>query len=553
MIIYLLKSALCLLLLFAFYKTALENEKIHNFKRFYLLGSLLFSMILPLITFSYHTEAIEIPAKNHAVPVIMQNAENSNFQHSVWNVSDFIPEILWTVYGIGFAILGIRFLRNLMHFGNKISLNEKVVSGKFINVLLPIKTAPHSFLKYIFLNKKDFEENKISTEILKHEQAHVSQKHSWDILIIEFLQVIFWFNPLFLFFKKSIQINHEFLADEEVISSNTDAFEYSQLLLNYSAGSHHSGMSSAFNHSLTRLTIFGKKFFIEKPGRHVKKRILMISKPFSGKRMAARLSLLLPVIALCLLFFNNEIVAKPPSGETINNRTFMSNFKEQVQQENSFQQKRKSISILIGGESVLLNDEKAKLEDFRKKLNSLTRDWTEEEIANANLNISISNAEKGFLQKLNKEYLETRFAKIKGGSLLPSPPPESPHKDFPAPPPPPAMEDANATAPPAPPVPDSIYSNRKMSQAMRLHYSKDSVRIEEMMERRMALMQERQKEMEQRQKDLQKRQKEMQKRMETSEEMRAKMEERREEFEQRRIQMEKRRDSVYKIIRDSIR
>ncbi len=50
-----------------------------------------------------------------------------------------------------------------------------------------------------------------------HEEAHASQKHSLDILFVELLQIIFWFNPLFYFIKRSIKLNHEFLADRAVL------------------------------------------------------------------------------------------------------------------------------------------------------------------------------------------------------------------------------------------------------------------------------------------------------------------------------------------------
>ncbi|WP_373058818.1 M56 family metallopeptidase [Zunongwangia sp. H14] len=537
----------------------------HQFKRFYLLGAMLLSLCIPLITISYETEAIELPAQIQKEAVFIKAAENNNIQQSVWSTADFFPYILWAGYMIGFSVFGFRFLRNLLQFRNKIRFNRKVISAKYTNVLLRKKTAPHSFLKYIFLNKNDFEEDKIAPEILQHEQAHVLQKHTWDILLVEVLQIIFWFNPLFIMYKRSIRVNHEFLADASVIAKDHHILTYSQLLVHYSAGAHHNAMSSAFNHSLTRLTIFGKKIFKEKPGRQVKKRILMISKPFSEKRMAARLSLLPLVIALCLFLFNNEIVAKPSAktGKAPDKSLLHPKPIEQVSMKSFLQQKEKSISILISGENVMLNGEKARLKNFSNKLNEVTEGWTEEEIKNTNLNISISNAEESFLKKLNQEYLKTKFAKIKGGSLLPPPPPEPPHEKLPTPPPPPAMEKTNVpapAAPPAPPAPDSLRLEKRRSEAMQLNFSKDSARLQERLEQRMALMQEREAQMQERQEEFverqeefKSRQQELQSRMEISDDMRAQMEERRKELEKRRRQMLMRRDSVFRIIRDSIR
>jgi len=86
-------------------------------------------------------------------------------------------------------------------------------------VLLPHKTLPFIFLHFLFVEKKSFQNNSIEKEILFHELAHIREKHRWDILLVESLRVIFSFNPLFLLYKKAIQLNHEFLADVVVNST----------------------------------------------------------------------------------------------------------------------------------------------------------------------------------------------------------------------------------------------------------------------------------------------------------------------------------------------
>ncbi|MDT0690510.1 M56 family metallopeptidase [Salegentibacter sp. F188] len=490
MSIYLLKSALCLLVLFIFYKMALENEKMHQFKRFYLLGVFLLSLLIPLITFSYETEAIKVPVQSQETIEFRESAENGNFRPSAEAMAGVLSYTLWTLYGIGFAIFGFRFLRNLLQIKNKIRNNKKIASAKCTTVLLRTKTAPHSFLKYIFLNKKDFEEERIAPQILAHEQAHVMQKHSWDILFVEILQVVFWFNPLLFFLKKSIQINHEFLADEKVISENNQVLDYSKLLLNYSAGIHHTSMSSAFNHLL------------------IKKRILMITKPFSWKKLVAKLSLLLPVIATCLLLFNNKIVAKPASVE------FPSS---ELQQDYLFY-------IEVEGEKIKLNGEEVKLQGFAKKLDEITDKYNEEEIKNGNIRLRLMNIPDEFEEKLNKEYKKTTYFKLnpsEDGLFPPAPP---------APQAPPSLDEL--PEPPAPPVPPALVKQSKVELSRT-----------EALEKRMAILQEKEKRMEQRQEELEKQQ-EMLKRLQKSEELQAITEERKEELEQRRQEMEKRAEKL---------
>ena len=289
---YLIKSILCLLVLWGFYKVALEQTAAHQFKRFYLLGSLAIALALPLITFSYtvevepqpvNTENFLAPAEVNNAPVVKPVAGSTN-----WLLIS-----LGIIYGAGVLLFGFRFLRNLLHLREKVRHNEHVKATSHINVLLVEHVIPHSFLKYIFLPKTDFKNNALPAEVLQHEQAHVIQKHSWDILFIEFLQVVFWFNPLLILLKKSVALNHEFLADQAALQQENNITNYTNLLFNYSGGAHHTALSSPINYSLT------------------KKRILMLSKTRSVKKLATRLALFVPVLACCIYFFNQEIVAKP--------------------------------------------------------------------------------------------------------------------------------------------------------------------------------------------------------------------------------------------------
>jgi hypothetical protein len=86
-------------------------------------------------------------------------------------------------------------------------------------VLVDEKTLPHTFLNHIFVNFDDYNQRTIEDELYTHELVHVTQKHTLDILFIELLITIFWFNPLLYLYKKAIQLNHEFLADQKVVES----------------------------------------------------------------------------------------------------------------------------------------------------------------------------------------------------------------------------------------------------------------------------------------------------------------------------------------------
>jgi hypothetical protein len=102
-------------------------------------------------------------------------------------------------------------------------------------VLIEEKIAPFSFWNYIFLNKSIYQTKGIESDILLHELTHVKQKHTWDILFVELFLIVFWWNPILYLYKKAIQLNHEFLADREVLA-HTQVPTYQQLLLQNATG-----------------------------------------------------------------------------------------------------------------------------------------------------------------------------------------------------------------------------------------------------------------------------------------------------------------------------
>ncbi|MFC2128601.1 M56 family metallopeptidase [Bacteroidota bacterium] len=132
-------------------------------------------------------------------------------------------------------------------------------------VLVEPKTLPYSFFKYIFVNRSDFENGKIEKELITHEQIHCQQYHSLDILIIELIKVFLWFNPLIWLFRKTIQLNHEFLADHKVLS-NYNLNDYQNTLLNLVFRNNSSYLASNLNYSLTkkRLVMMTKNYTFSK-------------------------------------------------------------------------------------------------------------------------------------------------------------------------------------------------------------------------------------------------------------------------------------------------
>ena len=292
MLIYILKSMACMALFFFFYKLLLEKENMHVFKRIYLILALVASLLIPELVF---TEFVE--------PVVNTYSNSNTFKDTTTTIVTEAPArdidvinwslIAWSIYSVGFAIFGIRFMRNLFQILNRIRKNLKQKSANFIQVLLEENFPPHTFFNYIFLNKKKLESNQIPKEVLLHEETHARQKHSYDVILMELLQVIFWFNPFIFLFKKAIKLNHEFLADQAVVNNGFETFKYQNILLAFSSNA----MTPKFSNSINYAS--------------VKKRFKVMKTRTSKKSMLFRIFLILPMLCLMLYGFSEtEIVAK---------------------------------------------------------------------------------------------------------------------------------------------------------------------------------------------------------------------------------------------------
>ncbi|WP_108424996.1 M56 family metallopeptidase [Flagellimonas amoyensis] len=292
MLVFLLKSTACLVIFLSFYKLVLEKESIHQFKRFFLLGALIASFLIPAVVF---TEYVDVPEQIvlSASPIAGEIPSTATEQ-VVAEKSYFDWEIgLWLVYSIGVIGFGIRFLRNLTQIALRIRKNPKFKENFITRVLLRQSLPPHTFFNYIFLNQRQFEEKHIPQEVLLHEETHAKQRHSLDILFIEMAQVILWFNPIIYLFKSSIKLNHEFLADRAVINGNHDHSHYQNTILSYlSHGSfeqHQStGIANAINYS------------------SIKKRFTVMKTNTSRKSFVLRSLLVLPLTALLLFGFSEK-------------------------------------------------------------------------------------------------------------------------------------------------------------------------------------------------------------------------------------------------------
>lgn len=260
MMIWLIKSTLCMGLLLLVYHLFLEQEKMYRFNRVYLLVGILFSLSIPLIpvgmteyllSFGSTGSPAASGSGSSALNSVAVSAGESEVSASFFDRFSWIHAAFF-IWGAGTLIFLYRLFYKIDSILFKVRRCRQLFYRGSTIVLLPEKTAPFSFLNYIFLSQWEYKKSNVPKEVLIHEDTHVSQRHSYDIILVELIRALFWFNPLLIWYRKAIQLNHEFLADDAVLQSTTQVSSYQRLLFNTLTESRFTVPASHFNVSMTK-------------------------------------------------------------------------------------------------------------------------------------------------------------------------------------------------------------------------------------------------------------------------------------------------------------
>ncbi len=275
---YLIESSLILGLLCIFYRFVLHYETNFTFNRFFLLFSLLMATVIPVISIGvqYSTgpsanvytgnmlNAVTVYAQNTKEVIVPYVAQSSAFK--------------W-LYLVGCTGLIIRLLWGFIRLGG-LAGKVKLMSFNDYKVAdLPGQFNPFSFFNVVFVNQSRYSEDELE-QIMIHELTHVRLKHSWDVLLLELLLIIQWFNPFAWLLRILLKELHEFQADKQVLSKGFSAKSYKELLLFQATGARLMPVNN-FNQSLTkkRFTMMKKdnfqKILVLKPAMAIVTLILL--------------------------------------------------------------------------------------------------------------------------------------------------------------------------------------------------------------------------------------------------------------------------------------
>ncbi|MDH6341219.1 hypothetical protein M2480_000369 [Parabacteroides sp. PFB2-12] len=297
---YILKSSICLTMLYIFFKAFLSNDTFFRLNRFVLLGGIIACLLLPLMQ-------IEIKERTALQQPILKMEEIiwGNIEYESTSSPDTKAEtasvgtytkppqqqhkpfngvhLFSILYFAGAFVSVVMIIISLHRMSAIIYSGRKIPWGNYYLVILAGKIAPFSWGKYIVLSENDYYSN--PEEILLHEEQHLHRRHSYDLFFMELIILLFWFNPVVWLLKKELQDIHEYQADLGVLSKGIDATKYQLLLVKKAVGSSSYALANSFNHS------------------KIKKRITMMLKDQSNKWARLKPLLLVPLGFIALQSF----------------------------------------------------------------------------------------------------------------------------------------------------------------------------------------------------------------------------------------------------------
>ena len=292
-VIYILKWALCLVLLYIPFALLLRRETFATFNRWLLIGIIAVSAILPSITVTYPVE-VEIVKFIDAAGNTVANEEMQVPQGTIaavtaeegFNWEDLITmETLFVIYVTGVTITLVLRIVEIARIVTGIRRGT-ALGGKYNGMTLHChkgETAPFSWFGHVVMSQSDYEE--CGREILLHEEGHFRNWHSWDMLLLSILKSLQWFNPFAYMLANDMKEIHEYEADRYVLRQHGDTRAYQLLLLRKAVGETAFNLANNFNQS------------------SVRRRIMMMARKPSGRMNKGKALSFAPMTLLFLFIF----------------------------------------------------------------------------------------------------------------------------------------------------------------------------------------------------------------------------------------------------------
>ncbi|WP_271784201.1 M56 family metallopeptidase [Aquimarina algiphila] len=303
---YIIHSSALIGLSYLIYRFFLSKETFYHLNRWVLLSLIILSFTLPFITVPEHLsfksasfdEVVTTPphsvAPNYETleeeHVITKKAAHLSASESTTNKAAFNTSLDWQsivlyIYILGILVFGIHFIIQLGVLLYRMIKYPTVEVDDYKIIETDKKHAPYSFWNRIFMNPSQYNPDTY-LQILKHEQVHIKGKHSLDMLLVELLVMLQWFNPFAWLYRKAIDNNLEYLTDNNMLNIGEDREVYQMNLLKVSTPNMPTGLATSYNQSF------------------LKKRILMMNSKKSTTKSGWKYLIIIPLLAITVFSFN---------------------------------------------------------------------------------------------------------------------------------------------------------------------------------------------------------------------------------------------------------
>ncbi len=321
-LIYDVKVAVLIAVFYMFYRLMLAHETFHRVNRLVLLTTAVASFVLPLCVFTMH-KTVMVDYDYSQLGELAMNESVVSVMPTDNQPSVILTIVLPVLFIVGMLATLVHTLISLIRIQLLIHRSEKhpQEDGTVICVTGNTALSPFSWMHYIVMNRSDYEAN--DAAILAHERGHIRLRHSWDLLFVDLLTALQWFNPAMWMLRSDLRAIHEYEADGEVLSLGINARQYQYLLISKAAGIGGYSLANGISHST------------------LKNRINMMLHKKSNRTSLLKLFALVPIVGITLAL----------NARTVNDYVY-----DGPQKQNPVKKGKKNTTIKVGTQEIKVTE-----------------------------------------------------------------------------------------------------------------------------------------------------------------------------------------------------
>jgi bla regulator protein BlaR1 len=302
---YILKASLVLFIFYACYQLLLQKETFFQANRWFLLFGLIITCVIPLIVIPVYMEYTVSNTNSFIL-----NYDTLTTPVALEEPFDYMQLIIW-IYLAGILFFFGKLIVAFLSLRKVINSSKTKSLGSFKLLETNRNITPFSFFDRIVYNPNQFRAEELE-HIINHEKVHIKQWHSIDTIISHIACILFWFNPIAWLYKRALQQNLEFIADQNAQHISLCEKSYQTVLLKTSLQNNQLAITNNFYTSL------------------IKKRIVMLHQSKSRNINKLKMVFVMPLLGLFMMSFNTEDVYVEISGSSAGNVEFTNQIQDHL-------------------------------------------------------------------------------------------------------------------------------------------------------------------------------------------------------------------------------